>query len=341
MPRPGERVRWYQNSIPYHGILLGHHADGSPRVRCTEIDMELRVESFDLLTLEDPDNRIGPNWTRLGPEAVIVRATPADAEAFNDLLQRRFASGTSQIALIKEVRRRGNETFVTGGAVRDVLSGVRPRDLDIVTTMPLTQLAVIGRAMCPSWPKLTESILRKGRHTVGEASPGVMVDIAGFKKALIGTSSAVFGSDMMVDVSYRDFSVNAIYFDPVDHIFYDPTGFGLQDVSHRVLRTVCALRYRTEKQNAKLCMRAVRFVVDGFQLEPSTFAAIGDLLTSGVLGAMEELERPAFFRSQILDRVPCEMRAGQFKAACAVFDAFRATGEWERYFADEETELLS
>ncbi|MEH1028553.1 hypothetical protein V6W11_12480 [Micromonospora profundi] len=302
--------------------------------------METRLESFEVLSLLDPVNRLGPNWTRLPATAVIVRPTLDEADAFNRLLARRFPYGTSQIALIRAILGQGHEVFVTGGTVRDIITGVEPYDLDVVTSMPLARLEAIGRGLCPSWPQLTETMRLNGRHTVGDPPPGVTLDIAVFKRAWPGSPSAVFGADMAIDSSYRDFSINALYFDPVNEILFDPSGFGLLDASERVLRCICEKERRTDRQQAKLCIRAIRFYVEGFRPDELSLATVSRLLSDGTLGAMRTEELLAFFRSQLLDRDPGK-RQERFDAARTAFEVFQATKEWERYFASEEEELLS
>jgi hypothetical protein len=342
IPRPGDRVGWYDETIRYRGELIGHHADGSISVRCADTDATLRAPDFDVLSFEDPNNRVGPNWTRLGPGAVIERPTSHEARAFAELLQRCFVSGTRRLDLLTEIRRHGHEAFVTGGTVRDVLLGnPRQHDLDLVTTMPLIRLATIGRRMCREWPELNDVILRNGRHTVGDTEDGVHLDIAVFKLAGPGSTMAIFGSDMTHDIRFRDFSVNALFLDPLDNILYDPTGLGLADVAGRVLRSVGQLQMRSARQLAKLCIRAVRFCAEGLQPDASTCAQIRRLLTGGTLDALKTHDRVAFFEAQIVRRVPADQRADRLKAARSAFEIFDAAGAWDRYFADKEAMWLS
>jgi hypothetical protein len=342
IPRPGDRVGWYDEAIRYRGELIGHHADGSPSVRCADTAATLRVPDFDVLSFEDPDDRAGPNWTRLGPGAVIERPTAHETRVFDELLQRCFVSGTRRRDLLTEIRRHGHEVFVTGGTVRDVLLGSpQQHDLDLVTTMPLIRLATIGRRMCTEWPELNDLILRNGRHTVGDIPDGVHLDIAVFKLACPGSAMAIFGSDMTHDIRFRDFSVNALFLDPLDNVLYDPTGLGLADIAGRVLRSVGELQMRSARQLAKLCIRAVRFCAEGLQPDPSTSAQIRGLLTGGTLDALNTRDRLAFFEAQVVRPVPTDQRADRLKAARSAFETFEAATVWDRYFADKEAMWLS
>ncbi len=230
---------------------------------------------------------------------------------------------------------------MTGGTVRDIMCGMPPGDLDIVTSMPLVRLAKLGRSMCPGWPEPGLIALHKGRHEIGEAPPtGTLMDISVFKKALPGSAEAVFGSEFESDLSYRDFSVNSLYFDPITQtLFFDPSGKGLEDLTLRVLRPMYRVARLTQKQRAKVGLRAVRFVLDGFNPSVDSIEAIASLINDGTLGAMPHVELLAEFKKTQVMKKRIEIR--RRLKDCWPLAKFFSTdstqkNEWGKYFAGEE-----
>jgi hypothetical protein len=107
------------------------------------------------------------------------------------------------------------------------------------------------------------------------------------------------------------------------------------------LRIVGDLNLQNGRQQAKLCLRAVRFHVEGFVPEPATSLKIESLLAKGAIGAMPAVDRLAFLKSQLLVRMPADQRLDRIKEARRAFEAFGAAAEWDRFFGEEEGRLLS
>jgi poly(A) polymerase len=81
---------------------------------------------------------------------------------------------------------------------------------------------------------------------------------------------------MLEDAQRRDFTVNALYLDPLDGRIVDHVG-GLADLEARRLRCIGDPRIRFNEDALRL-MRAVRFAVRlGLEIEPGTWTAIRDL----------------------------------------------------------------
>src|SRR5712675_1098884 len=146
--------------------------------------------------------------------------------------------------------------LVVGGAVRDLLLGIVPKDFDVATdarpeqVKPLFRRAlIIGRRF-----RLVHVML--GPETV---------EVSTFRSADPETSEKdehgrvlrdnVFGSQQD-DARRRDFTVNALYYDPVSEEIVDFHG-GLADLKKRVLRVIGdpATRYREDPVRM---LRAVR-----------------------------------------------------------------------------------
>jgi poly(A) polymerase len=170
----------------------------------------------------------------------------------------------------------GFSGYVVGGAVRDLLLGIVPKDFDIATdarpeqVKPLFRRAfIIGRRF-----RLVHVML--GPETV---------EVSTFRSADPDTSEKdehgrvlrdnVFGSQED-DARRRDFSVNALYFDPATEEVVDFHG-GLADLKKRVMRVIGdpATRYREDPIRM---LRAVRLAAKlGLTLDAATREPIAEM----------------------------------------------------------------
>jgi poly(A) polymerase len=174
------------------------------------------------------------------------------------------------------LREAGYAGYVVGGAVRDLLLGIAPKDFDIATdarpeqVKPLFRRAlIIGRRF-----RLVHVML--GAETV-EVSTFRAADIETAEKDEHGRvlRDNVFGTQQE-DARRRDFTVNALYFDPVSEEVVDFHG-GLRDLKKRTLRVIGdpVTRYREDPVRM---LRAVRLAAKlGLTLDPATRAPIREL----------------------------------------------------------------
>jgi len=171
------------------------------------------------------------------------------------------------------LREAGFAGYIVGGAVRDLLLGITPKDFDIATdarpeqVKPLFRRAlVIGRRF-----RLVHVML--GPETV-EVSTFRAADTNTAEKDEHGRvlRDNVFGTQAE-DARRRDFTVNALYFDPATEEVIDFHG-GLADLKKRLLRVIGdpATRYREDPVRM---LRAVRLAAKlGLTLESATRAPI-------------------------------------------------------------------
>jgi poly(A) polymerase len=201
------------------------------------------------------------------------------------------------VRVVRTLKDAGHEAYVVGGAVRDLLVGRRPKDFDVATDATPEQVKalfrrafIIGRRF-----RIVHVIFGRGReHEVIEVSTfrallaaDVAEQVAGNEKtsraALAGKTHVVDASGRVLrdnvwgpqieDAARRDFTINAMYYDPVTQIVVDYHN-GLADIRARVLRMIgdAAVRYREDPVRI---VRAVRFAAKlGFPLEPKTLAPI-------------------------------------------------------------------
>ena len=194
----------------------------------------------------------------------------------------------------------GFEAYIVGGAVRDLMVGLAPKDFDVATNATPEQVKslfrrafIIGRRF-----RIVHVVYGRGReHEVIEVSTfraymdnAAAEAVAGnertSKNELAGMKHAVDASGRVLrdnvwgpqeeDAVRRDFTINAMYYDPQTQIVVD-YHHGIEDAKKRVIRMIGdpATRYREDPVRV---IRAVRFAAKlsglGFKLEPKTSAPL-------------------------------------------------------------------
>ncbi len=204
------------------------------------------------------------------------------------------------IDVVHTLKQAGFEAYIVGGAVRDLLVGLRPKDFDVATNATPEQVKglfrrafIIGRRF-----RIVHVVFGRGReHEVIEVSTfrayldnAAAGQVSGnertSKSELAGMTHAVDASGRVLrdnvwgpqehDAVRRDFTINAMYYDPETQIVVDYHG-GIKDSGKRVLRMIGdpAQRYREDPVRI---IRAVRFSAKlkalGFTIEPKTAAPL-------------------------------------------------------------------
>jgi len=204
------------------------------------------------------------------------------------------------VKVVRTLQQAGFQAYVVGGAVRDLLVGRRPKDFDVATDATPEQVKglfrrafIIGRRF-----RIVHVIHGRGRdHEVIEVSTfraymdnSEATQVEGNEKtsraALAGSAHAVDASGRVLrdnvwgpqveDAARRDFTVNAMYYDPATQIVVDYHG-GIADVKAKLLRLIGdpATRYREDPVRI---IRAVRFAAKlGFSFEKTTGVPIQEL----------------------------------------------------------------
>src|SRR5215831_2274046 len=176
----------------------------------------------------------------------------------------------------RKLQQAGFKAFIVGGAVRDLMLGIAPKDFDVATdatpeqVKPLFRRAfIIGRRFrlvnVLVGPETVEVSTFRARQTGEEAADehGRLL------------SDNVFGSQAD-DALRRDFTINALYFDPTTEEVWDYVG-GVEDVKARRLRLIGdpVTRYREDPVRM---LRAARLAAKlGLALERKTSAPIPEL----------------------------------------------------------------
>src|SRR5215207_312484 len=174
------------------------------------------------------------------------------------------------------LREAGFSAYVVGGAVRDLLLGIAPKDFDIATdarpeqVRPLFRRAIIiGRRF-----RLVHVML--GPETV-EVSTFRSADADPAEKDEHGRvlRDNVFGTQEE-DARRRDFTVNALYYDPANEEVVDFHG-GLADLKKRLMRVIGDPEVRYREDPVRM-LRAVRLAAKlGLTLDAETREPIRDM----------------------------------------------------------------
>jgi poly(A) polymerase len=198
--------------------------------------------------------------------------------------------------VVHTLKQAGYEAFIVGGAVRDLLLGLRPKDFDVATSATPEQVKglfrrafIIGRRF-----RIVHVVYGRGReHEMIEVSTfRAYLDSADAEQVkgnertskgeLSGMKHAVDASGRVLrdnvwgpieqDAARRDFSINAMYYDPESQIVVDFHN-GIRDAKKKTLRMIgdAATRYREDPVRI---IRAVRFAAKlsglGFKFDPKT-----------------------------------------------------------------------
>jgi poly(A) polymerase len=181
---------------------------------------------------------------------------------------RALFEGAEKVARI--LADRGFQALFAGGCVRDLLLGKEPKDYDVVTDATPDEVTRIFRRTVQVGAAFGVVRVLLGR--------GQEYEVATFRRD-VGYSDGrrpdevVYTRSAEEDVARRDFTVNALLFDPFRGEVLDHVG-GRRDLEARVIRAVGEPEHRFQEDRLRM-LRAVRFAARlGFEIEPRTLTAV-------------------------------------------------------------------
>jgi poly(A) polymerase len=170
--------------------------------------------------------------------------------------------------LVETLRAHGYEACLAGGCVRDLLLGTEPKDYDIATS---------------ARPEEVERLFP--RTVAVGAQFGVIVVIENGREHEVATyrtdgeyrdgrhPESVTFSNAEGDARRRDFTINGLFYDPVEERVIDYVG-GRADLDARIVRAIGDPRHRFEEDKLRV-LRGIRFAARlGFEIEAETWEAI-------------------------------------------------------------------
>ena len=183
---------------------------------------------------------------------------------------------------VKMLQKEGFETYIVGGAVRDLILGMHPKDFDIATAASPEQVKkIFGRR---------GRIIGRRFRIVHVRHHAELIEVATFRAVPLRKSATATGmitddntyGSAREDAFRRDLTANALMLDPTQEIIIDYVG-GVADLKKRRLRIIGNARERYQEDPVRM-LRAVRLAAKlELALERSTqapLARLAGLLTS-------------------------------------------------------------
>jgi poly(A) polymerase len=222
---------------------------------------------------------------------------------------RRFA-----VQVVRRLRDAGFQALWAGGCVRDHLLGLCPKDYDVATDATPDQIrAVFGLQRTLAVGQAFGVITVLGSRRSGH------IEVATFRRDATYSDGRhpdhVTFSTAEEDAQRRDFTINGVFYDPLDERVIDYVG-GQEDLRRRLVRAIGDPLARIAEDKLRM-LRAVRFAtVFEFQLDAATLVAIQRQAHEIVIVSAERIA--AELRQMLLHR--CRRRAVELLHAAGLLE---------------------
>jgi tRNA nucleotidyltransferase (CCA-adding enzyme) len=173
--------------------------------------------------------------------------------------------------IISNLSLHGFEAYAVGGCVRDAILAKEPKDWDIATSATPDEIKRIFR-------HTVDTGIEHGTITVllgKEAFEVTTYRIDGVYEDGRHPSSVTFTDNLLEDLKRRDFTINALAYNPEVRLV-DKVG-GMKDLNHHLIRCVGDPKTRFEEDYLRI-LRGIRFSAQlGFKLEQHTIEGMAEL----------------------------------------------------------------
>jgi poly(A) polymerase len=178
------------------------------------------------------------------------------------------SSEHTALKILKQIRKAGFTAFFAGGSVRDKLLGREAKDYDIATSATPDQIEAL-------FPKTVA--VGKAFGVIVVVQDGTETEVAtfrtdgGYQDGRRPDSVHFCGAEE--DAKRRDFTVNGMFYDPIEDKIIDCVG-GQEDLQKKIIRAIGDAEKRFADDHLRM-LRAVRFAHTlGFEIEAATRSAI-------------------------------------------------------------------
>lgn len=152
------------------------------------------------------------------------------------------------LQIINRLKEAGHTAYIVGGAVRDLIVGTKaPKDFDIVTNATPSKIKRIFR---------NSRIIGKRFRLVHVVFGTKIFEVSTFRSNAEGSVGNEFGT-IDQDVLRRDFSINALYYDPITEQVIDYVN-GMKDIKKHVVRPVIPLETIFVEDPVRM-LRAIKY----------------------------------------------------------------------------------
>ncbi|MFA7252358.1 MAG: HD domain-containing protein [Candidatus Paceibacterota bacterium] len=187
------------------------------------------------------------------------------------------------LTVVKTLKNKGFEAYLIGGCVRDILLGRKPKDWDVTTDAVPEEII----------SSFEDTFYENNYGTVGvvneEAKDETLkvIEVTPYRLEAEYSDNrrpdhVTFSKKLEDDLQRRDFTINAIAFDPIEEKYFDYYQ-GQDDLKDKILRTVGEPHDRFTEDGLRI-LRAVRIATEiGFEIDKKTEKAIisnANLLTN-------------------------------------------------------------
>lgn len=179
------------------------------------------------------------------------------------------------LAVVEKLNRNGYEAYVVGGCLRDLLLGKKPKDFDVATNARPEQIQAVFQRQC----RLVGRRFRLAHVMFGRD----IIEVATFRANHTESKNEnqarrnengmllrdnVYGT-LEQDAERRDFTVNALYYNPKDNTIHDYY-HGIEDLKTGKLRLIGNPIIRYQEDPVRM-LRSIRFMakLDMFLDKPS------------------------------------------------------------------------
>ncbi|MEE3278227.1 MAG: polynucleotide adenylyltransferase PcnB [Pseudomonadota bacterium] len=185
----------------------------------------------------------------------------------------------SAIRVVESLRKAHYETYLVGGCVRDLLLGLVPKDFDVATSATPEEVRKVFPRARLIGRRFRIVHVRMGRE---------IIEVSTFRKQIDHDTASNHGEhearnglivrdnvygNIDEDAFRRDFTVNALYYDPANNTVLDFVK-GMQDLGSRTLRLIGNPKVRYQEDPVRM-LRAIRLAAKlDFSIEKNTERAI-------------------------------------------------------------------
>ena len=184
-----------------------------------------------------------------------LTSSPANKKISNQYSLNNKSIPSYVLEVIRKLQQYDFQAYMVGGCIRDLLLNIQPKDFDIATNAHPDQVTaifknsrIIGRRFKIAHVRIDRQIIevstfRKKPSEENKLRNGVVQDNA-------------FGT-IEEDAQRRDFTMNAIFYDPINNHLFDPFN-GKKDIENRNINFIGNPEHRINEDPVRL-LRAIRF----------------------------------------------------------------------------------